>query len=241
MQKNPSKWWDKLGYGVVCDPFENGPFFSELSTWYVLIATYLDIRLEISFIFHTICNTGQHKSIFWWYLRGFVKTIFFRRFFALQRQAETKGWYLHCVSTWSFSRAPKLVYRFACLSNLLFWFELAQTFFSNFQKPSSFWAPVKSRSDPTFLVNCILLCETELNFNLCKRAWLLHARLPSACTRVWAFFTTACKNPVCCTSCTLSVGGREPGAKATSGKSFNKTLPLSLRSKHPAILRWHKK
>ena len=30
--------------------------------------------------------------------------------------------------TWSFSRAPKLVYRFACLSILLFWFELAQTF-----------------------------------------------------------------------------------------------------------------
>ena len=53
---------------------------------------------------------------------------FFRRFFALKRQAESKGWHRHCVSTWSFSRAPKLVYRFACLSNLLFWFELAQTF-----------------------------------------------------------------------------------------------------------------
>ena len=67
----------KLGYGVVSDPFENAPFFSELSTWYVGIATYLDIRLETSlFIFHTICKAGQHKSIFWWYLRGFVKTSF---------------------------------------------------------------------------------------------------------------------------------------------------------------------
>ena len=118
----------KQGYGVVSDPFENA-FFSELSTWYVGIATYLDIRLETSlFIFHTICKAGQHKSIFWWYLRGFVKTsfVFLKRFFALQRQAESKGWHRHCVSTWSFSRAPKLVYRFACLSNLLFWFELPQ-------------------------------------------------------------------------------------------------------------------
>ena len=85
-------------------------------------------------------------------------------------------------------------------------------FFSNFQKPSSFWVPVKSRWDATLLVNCILLCETELNFNLCTLAWLLHARLPSACTRVWALFTTVWKKPVCCTSCTLPVGGREPGA-----------------------------
>ena len=129
--------------------------------------------------------------------------------------------------------------RLSLKSLVLIW--VGTNFFSNFQKPSSFWVPVKSRWHPTFFVNCILLCETELNFNLCKRAWLLHARLPSACIRVWAFFTTAWKKPVCCTSCTLSVGGREPGAKATSGKSFNKTLPFSLRSKHPAILRWHKK
>ena len=67
-------------------------------------------------------------------------------------------------------------------------------FFSNFQKPSSSWVPVKSRWDPTLLVTCILLCDTELNFNLCTRAWLLHARLRSACTRVWALFTAAWKN-----------------------------------------------
>ena len=75
--ENINMAFQKLGYGVVSDPFENAPFFSELSTWYVGIATYLDIRLETSlFIFHTICKAGQHKSIFWWYLRGFVKTSF---------------------------------------------------------------------------------------------------------------------------------------------------------------------
>ena len=159
------------------------------------IVTFLDVGHETPpFIFHTICNAGQHKWIFYWYLHGFVKAFFFRRFFALKRPAESTGWHRRCVSTWSFSRAAKLAYICACLSNLLFWSDLAQIFSvisCNFQKPSSFWVPVKSRLDPPLLVNCILLCATELNFNLCTRAWLLHARLPSACTRVWAFFTTA--------------------------------------------------
>ena len=121
--------YQKQGYGVVSDPFENAFFFlsSRLDTWELpciwtsglkplfSFFTLFARRGNINPFFDGICVVSWRPVLF-----------FFRRFFALQRQAESKGWHLHCVSTWSFSRAPKLVYRFACLSNLLFWFELSQ-------------------------------------------------------------------------------------------------------------------
>ena len=93
----------KKGYGVINDPFENAPFFAQLSTWFVGISTLLDFRPETAlFIFHTIYKAGQHKSIFCWYLHGFVKPrflFFFRGFFATKRPAESTGWHRCCVST----------------------------------------------------------------------------------------------------------------------------------------------
>ena len=199
----------KQGYGVANDPFQSAPFFhsGRLDLW-ELSRFWTSGMKHLHSFFTLFATRGNINDFFTGICMVSWRLFFSGGFFALKRPAESTGWHRCCVSTWSFSRAAKLAYICACLSNLLFWSDLAQIFSvisCNFQKPSSFWVPVKSRLDPTLLVNCILLCATELNFNLCTRAWLLHARLPSACTRVWAFFTTAWKKPVCCTSCTLSV------------------------------------